>query len=404
MKKITLLLTAMLISFSVFSQWTPLTSGTTQSLLGASFINDNTGWVVGAAGTIIKTTDGTTFTAQSSTTVNDLYSTLFINADTGYAVGNNGTILKTINGGTSWATITSPVVTQLRDVYFTTASIGFITGGLDGSIGYILKTTDGGTTWTSIPTGLSYCIYGIYFTDAMTGYACDANGDIIKTIDGGSTWTPLTSGTGNHLFGIYFTDSSTGYIVGDPGVILKTSNGGSTWTPETSGTTDYLYYVKFITATTGYAIGGNVGANTSTILKTTDAGLTWTVETTSSTRQYVGSFPGHSGYSFGINGTILKITGLSSMGINEYTNNNIISIYPNPANNIVNINYQLPNNATEAIVNTYNYTGKLINSQLLQGNKGLTTLNVENLSNGLYLYNIIVGGTITATQRIVISK
>jgi len=81
-----------------------------------------------------------------------------------------------------------------------------------------------------------------------------------------------------------------------------------------------------------------------------------------------------------------------------------ISVYPNPAHSIVNINYILPDDATQAVVNTYDYTGKLINSQSVYGNKGLTTVNVENLANGLYMYSILVNDTVVASQRIVVNK
>lgn len=95
--------------------------------------------------------------------------------------------------------------------------------------------------------------------------------------------------------------------------------------------------------------------------------------------------------------------------VDESTNSNIadvseISVYPNPARNIVNIDYILPDDATQAVINTYDYTGKLISSQSVYGNKGLTTINTENLPNGLYVYSIIVNSTTIASQRVVINK
>ena len=400
-----LLVFAISIVTSYAQSWTSLTSGTTQNLLGASFVNDNTGWVVGDVGTVLKTINGTTFTTQTSGTANTLYSAWFFNIDTGYVMGDGSTILKTTNGGTTYSSITPPVAINVRSIYFCNSSIGYIGGGNASSQGVILKTTDGGTTWTPLTIGTLSVIHGVYFTDVLTGYASDFDGSIIKTTDGGTTWTLQTSGTTVNLYGVYYTNSTTGYVVVENGTVLKTTNGGTTWTPQSDGdVADYFTSITFLDDNIGYIVGGNSGANTSTILKTLDAGVTWTVQATSSTRQYGSSFSTHNGYTCGLNGSILKITGLTLTGVNEYANNNNISIYPNPANNIVNINYQLPNNATEAIVNIFDQTGKLINSQMIYGNKGLTTLNVENLPNGLYLYSVNVNSTIIATQHIAISK
>ena len=51
------------------------------------FINTTTGWAVGNAGTILRTTNGgTNWTSQTSGTTNDLYAVSFTDA-------NNGTLL-----------------------------------------------------------------------------------------------------------------------------------------------------------------------------------------------------------------------------------------------------------------------------------------------------------------------
>ncbi len=44
-------------SLSVFGQWNPVSSGTTNNLNGAYLLGSGTGFIVGAAGTILKTTD-----------------------------------------------------------------------------------------------------------------------------------------------------------------------------------------------------------------------------------------------------------------------------------------------------------------------------------------------------------
>ncbi|MBK8551569.1 MAG: T9SS type A sorting domain-containing protein [Ignavibacteria bacterium] len=64
------------------------------------FIDDQTGWVAGDAGYILRTTDGGhQRDSLNSLTHTGLYSIFFLNKDTGFVAGYNGLILKTTNGG-----------------------------------------------------------------------------------------------------------------------------------------------------------------------------------------------------------------------------------------------------------------------------------------------------------------
>ncbi len=46
------------LSSSIFSQWYQQNSGTTNIFMTCFFLDENTGWAAGNAGTIVKTTDG----------------------------------------------------------------------------------------------------------------------------------------------------------------------------------------------------------------------------------------------------------------------------------------------------------------------------------------------------------
>lgn len=72
------------------------------------------------------------------------------------------------------------------------------------------------------------------------------------------------------------------------------------------------------------------------------------------------------------------------------TQNNIMfSIYPNPTNNLINIqfgnNYSTNKNATIEIIDV---VGQTILQQTILINKGVETLNVSNFSKGIYMVNI----------------
>src|SRR5581483_10573003 len=108
-----------------------------------SFVDANTGTVVGEYGTIVRTTDGgNSWTIQANDTTQTLWAVSFSNVNNGAAVGEGGTIVTTTDGGAHWMTQTSGTTLQLRGVSFTDANNGTAVG--EG--GTILRTTDSGNT------------------------------------------------------------------------------------------------------------------------------------------------------------------------------------------------------------------------------------------------------------------
>ena len=260
--------------------WTPqsATPATTQDLAGVAFADVSDGWAVGAAGTILHTSDGgATWTPQSATpaTTQDLAGVAFADASDGWAVGAAGTILHTSDGGATWTPQSAtPATTQdLTGVAFADASDGWAVG----AAGTILHTSDGGATWTpqSATPATTQDLAGVAFADVSDGWAVGAAGTILHTSDGGATWTPqsATPATTQDLTGVAFADASDGWAVGAAGTILHTSDGGATWTPQsaTPATTQDLAGVAFADASDGWAVGA-----AGTILHTSDGGATWT--------------------------------------------------------------------------------------------------------------------------------
>jgi len=97
-------------SFSVFGQWNPVSSGTTNNLNRTYLLGSGTGFIVGEAGTILKTTDlGVTWAPLVSGTTTTLHGVYLFDPAEGVAVGEQGLILRTTNGGTVWQTVASGV-------------------------------------------------------------------------------------------------------------------------------------------------------------------------------------------------------------------------------------------------------------------------------------------------------
>lgn len=303
-----LLLLMLTVFLNVHAQgsWAPLTSGTTNHLLGVSAPSSGLCFVCGASGTIRKSSNaGVTWIPLSSGTTQNLYTITFMDVLTGYCVGDNGTALKTTDAGVTWVPMTVGTAVSLRYVYFIDPSNGFISG----AGGLILKTTDGGTTWNTTTTGTTSTINSVFFTSSATGYASGTGGTLLKTNTSGSTWLTLTSGVVTNLNIAYFTSSTSGIVSGDGGVILQTTTSGTSWGTVASGTTDLLFGLEFIDSSNGYMVGGNIALNTGNILQTTDGGTTWTSFLPGSSRLSKIDFVNASlGYAVGLDGTILQYT------------------------------------------------------------------------------------------------
>ena len=210
------------------SGWFWQTSGTNNYLNSIDFADNNTGWVVGYIGTILKTTNsGTNWISQVSGTSSDLYSVQFTDNSTGWTVGSSGTILITSNGGSNWISQFSGSSNELNSVYFADIYTGYAVG----DHGTILKTTNGGNNWITQSGGTNNTFKSVYFTSNLIGWTVGydeflSGGVILKTTNGGTYWSSLISGTFNHLLSVHFKDNNIGWTVGANGTILKTTNGG----------------------------------------------------------------------------------------------------------------------------------------------------------------------------------
>ena len=285
MKKKLLLLNVLFLYFYGFSQtWEKLnvSISPSNSLLGISAPSPTICYAVGAAGTILKTTDGgTSWVSLSSGVSADFYAVTFTDVNTGYAVGNSGAAVKTVNGGTSWVPINIPAG-DYREVWFESASIGYMAGGTNGgTTGLLYKTTDAGANWTKIgvsssPSGL----YSVSFTSPTVGYTTDYKGNVYKTTDAGVNWSSQNITTQPLSGSMFFLNPSKGFAAGEKGTFKLTTNGGITWNnasiPATSAN---IYGIDFYDANHGCIVGGNPGTNQYCMFTTSDGGTTWNTET-----------------------------------------------------------------------------------------------------------------------------
>jgi photosystem II stability/assembly factor-like uncharacterized protein len=261
----------------------------------------NSGWAVGATGSILSTTSaGQSWSRQLSPATTTLNSVWFTTPDTGWAVGAAGTVLRTGNSGASWSRITVPASEDLYGVTFATPDTGWIVGGA----GVVLRTVDAGRNWVkTYPT--QQTMRAVSFAGTRYGWAVGDAGTIVGTTDRGLSWDivqpavtaqrlrsiwrrsparatavgdqgaaprtdplagPVTgtweirnAGSLNQLYGVCFVSDSTGFAVGHSsvGIALRTDDGGISWAAQVTGTQFHLNGVHFIDRTRGWAVGDN---------------------------------------------------------------------------------------------------------------------------------------------------
>lgn len=408
MKKTVFLLVFVLNSFIIQAQWNEVIPH--PNLINSwsiFFINDSTGFIGGAT-----------------------YDTIAGN------IYHNSRILKTSDWGLTWndvfhASLDSNASGNLdpRGIYFTTPLKGYIVGG-----NYkILRTFDSGNTWQvqTVSAGMSYS-RTILFTDTLTGYAAN-QWELYKTSDGGDTWELDTNQSGGTLdlsfpsklvgYGTWaktqngaqtwesyfnpgfsinaidcFNDSTCITVGlganGNPnfnfGVIARTNNSAQTWTAnmfnQELGT---FRDIQFVNDSAGFLIGGGGPTfNDMPFWKTIDQGHQFYRQQVNHSGTYPGSpyclhCPSEQVCYVGCYGSnkVYRTTNgggpLIGLGIGDHiSQNNEFSIYPNPTNDLLNINYTVEHNK-QYNLSIINILGIEVYNQHLNANKGLNKIYID---------------------------
>jgi photosystem II stability/assembly factor-like uncharacterized protein len=153
---------------------------TTGTLNGIHFYDKDNGWSVGSKGIIIHITLGSAnspvFTTQNGGTEASLSRIFCVSQQSAYIVGDSGIILKTIDGGNSWQHQTSGTINHLSSIYFITADTGIACG----DSGLILRTYDGGINWKKEVSGTVNSLSSVFMLNNTTIWAVGKNGTILK--------------------------------------------------------------------------------------------------------------------------------------------------------------------------------------------------------------------------------
>jgi photosystem II stability/assembly factor-like uncharacterized protein len=238
--------------------WQKQDSNTKVYLFSIFFSNENHGFAVGDKSTITETKDGgktweARKVARSGEALDSdmalamqdpiFYDVRFTNEQTGWIAGEFGHLLKSTDGGQSWAphqnTLMTPESGIVDPMDLPTFFGGFmiseqegIVSGLDGKIA---RTKDGGATWRFEPMKLAFPIvdplYQPYVTPDGNSWAVGAAGEVVHLPPGQTEWTRADLGMQLYtwLRAVDFSDAQNGWLVGGYGTILRTGDGGKTW-------------------------------------------------------------------------------------------------------------------------------------------------------------------------------
>ncbi|MDR3667487.1 MAG: YCF48-related protein [Ignavibacteriaceae bacterium] len=343
---------------------------------GVFFISENTGMAVN--GLIIRTTDGgDNWNVIDSGSPLYLAGISFADMNNGFSVGSNGKITHSSDGGISWSLQQSGTTVFLWNVSAVSANNAFVVGGnYSADNGAILKTTNAGRSWVNLPLPSTAGLLGISFPNLNNATAVGSYGTILHTTNEGNTWEKQNSNTAVLLKSVSFIDTLNGIVVGNNGVILKTTNGGNTWILRVSNTNQTLSGVAFVNSNLAIAVGGSMG--NPVIIVSSDGGQTWVDR---------------------INPTFVNNERIVTPSFTLKQN------YPNPFNPVTIIEFAIPDRHFISL-KIYNSIGNeietLINKELEPGNHSVPW-NPTNLPSGVYYYCLKVGDFIQ-TKKLIFLK
>lgn len=310
---------------------------TTANLKCLDFVDANTGFAAGTAGTILKTTDGgLTWNIVRAGDLLDFRSIDFMSATHGWAVSLEGTVVGTTNGGATWMTLsTDPlgpnyVLGRFYDVEFFSTSEGVIVGTAQDEPPFVFHTYNGGSgTWyrdvsagtyeppPELPSTPKLGLGEFYAVDyPVVGRAWavghdrynGANKPVVWDWDEtrtGTYWRAQTiTGTGP-LYDVDFVSTTLGIAVGSGGRTYRTVDSGVTWSQVLVGQTVDLKGVTWGTTGIAWAVGGS-----GRIFGTANSGVSWTAQTspTAAALEDVAWLGGTTAVAVGASGTILRTT------------------------------------------------------------------------------------------------
>ena len=206
---------------------------TRNTLVGVSFIDNQTGYAVGHAATILKTVDGgENWTLQYVERNGDtpLFAVHFADAQNGIAVGGFSYTFETDNGGESW--IQRNLVEDSYDDFHLNDVFADTKGNLyiPAEFGTVYKSRDRGQNWQAIETGYDGSFWGGLGLSNGDVLVFGMRGNVWRSANAGKSWKQVTTGTDQSVSGGTQLDDGRVVLAGLSGTVLVSKNGGKSFT------------------------------------------------------------------------------------------------------------------------------------------------------------------------------
>jgi photosystem II stability/assembly factor-like uncharacterized protein len=298
--------------------WEPVNYSEDLDLNGVFFVTPETGYVSGAAGTILKTTDaGKTWTAllggDPASAEEPIERLFFISPTAGWATqsasgnrrhlyrttdGESWTVVgsvpehhedyafasetegvyvddeqiyRTTNSGKSWSKVfecttraevgglTRQLACNLWKVHFASRTVAYAVGAVKGSamVAFVVKSEDGGASWSvvSLLEEENGTEAGLFFIDEKNGYLSTKYAkSSFRTTDGGVTWSGMPATSLGR--GIIFADPEVGWAM-HFNRLSYTTEGGKRWSSRELAFPASANAFSLPRRDTGYVVGGH---------------------------------------------------------------------------------------------------------------------------------------------------
>jgi photosystem II stability/assembly factor-like uncharacterized protein len=234
------------------ASWTPLLGGDPLSeeraITQLVFVTPTTGWAtqIASSTNLLRTTDGENW--ELIATIPEHYDDLAFSSATDGVYLLDRKIFRTQDGGRTWNEVyhcatraqIGGLTRQLEcsmwkgKIRFATPTVAYALGdAVDADAAVVLKSTDAGASWAVVAViENQYAVEGgLFFTDESTGYVAMKDGRAaFRTVDGGVTWTGMPA-TAIHRR-IVFADPEVGWAMGYNN-LSYTTDGGRRWASRT---------------------------------------------------------------------------------------------------------------------------------------------------------------------------
>lgn len=420
------------------SQW-QLCSPNTEfnSILNMSFVNDSTGFLIGAMNVnniwvygVFKSNDFAetwTVNTEFSPDTIELFDCSFISNDIGFLSVRlmpqyEAKILKTIDGGLSWNQVSNYFPNPFHEIAFEDENVGYGASG-QGDSNIMARTLDGGVNWDWEIIEMM----DLYVSDPGEVWMIHGQG-IAHTVDFGSNWDIFLMGidlprqywaiakSGNTLMA-----SGFGLVQGggtfNVGTIAERYISESQWDifdfPGTSVVSD-VFMINEINAIAVCSTNG--GTWPKSLVRTFDGGNTWhyqeypTINGSNIHLNRVECPSSNVCYAKGYFNILRTFNGGGpSIGLADYTVRTVelekpkttFEVFPNPATDVVNVTFSLPLPGA-GVLAIIDHTGRQVHSQTLSAGATTAEVDVRALAAGVYLLRVMDGQSPLAVKTFVV--